>query len=262
MRTRSPAIPGTGSPGSLLRILLALVACLGLTTPLMSQPASASESTLSTPGFETGDLSGWTATGTAFNGSVTDQPGWGWGCCFNQQGTYHLWGFAGGGDAPTGTVTSEPFTLTGTGMVSVLVSGGRNDDQLYVALTTLDGTILQDHAPLQRNPLRAERVHRCRRVSHAEGDAEQQLELRGDIQELADGVGVDAEYGLRDAGQPPGRQREQEVLRIHADVAGRPYPVAERRHEQERGMGSAVELQVLADRRPPARSERSTPRAW
>lgn len=108
----------------------------------MSQPASASESTLSNPGFETGDLSGWTATGTAFNGSVTDQPGWGWGCCFNQQGTYHLWGFAGGGDAPTGTVTSEPFTLTGTGMVSVLVSGGRNDDQLYVALTTLDGTIL------------------------------------------------------------------------------------------------------------------------
>lgn len=61
---------------------------------------------------------------------------------------------------------------------------------------------MQDHAPLQRNPLRAERVHRCRRVSHAEGDAEQQLELRGDIQELADGVGVDAEYGLRDAGQP------------------------------------------------------------
>ena len=150
MRTRSPAIPGTGSPGSLLRILLALVACLGLTTPLMSQPASASESTLSNPGFETGDLSGWTATGTAFNGSVTDQPGWGWGCCFNQQGTYHLWGFAGGGDAPTGTVTSEPFTLTGTGMVSALVSGGRNDDQLYVALTTLDGTILQGHRNRRR----------------------------------------------------------------------------------------------------------------
>src|SRR3954468_16614862 len=142
MRTRSPAIPRTGSPGSLLRILLALVACLGLTTPLMSQPASASETTLSNPGFETGDLSGWTTTGTAFNGSVTNQPGWGWGCCFNQQGTYHLWGFAGGGDAPPGTVTSEPFTLTGTGMVSVLVSGGSNDDQLYVALTTLDGTIL------------------------------------------------------------------------------------------------------------------------
>ncbi|MFF7865451.1 GH32 C-terminal domain-containing protein [Streptomyces qaidamensis] len=113
-----------------------------MTTPLMSGQAGASESTLSNPGFERGDLSGWSTTGTAFHGSVTNQPGWGWGCCFNQQGTYHLWGFAGGGDAPTGTVTSEPFTLTGTGMVSVLVSGGRNDDQLYVALTTPDGTVL------------------------------------------------------------------------------------------------------------------------
>jgi hypothetical protein len=108
----------------------------------MTAPADASESILSNPDFETGDLSGWTTTGTAFNGAVTDKPGWGWGCCFNQQGTHHLWGFAGGGDAPTGTVTSEPFTVTGTGMVSALVSGGRNDNDLYVALTTLDGTVL------------------------------------------------------------------------------------------------------------------------
>ncbi|MGW0473851.1 hypothetical protein [Streptomyces coeruleorubidus] len=64
-----------------------------MTTPLMSGQAGASESTLSNPGFERGDLSGWSTTGTAFNGSVTNQPGWGWGCCFNQQGTYHLWGF-------------------------------------------------------------------------------------------------------------------------------------------------------------------------
>ncbi|WP_169731572.1 hypothetical protein [Streptomyces glaucescens] len=127
---------------SLLRLLLALAICLGLTSPLMTQTASANETTLSNPGFESGDLRGWTTTGTAFNGSVTDDPGWGWGCCFNQQGSYHLWGFAAGGDAATGTVTSEPFTLTGTGMVSVLVSGGRNDNDLYAALTTLDGSVL------------------------------------------------------------------------------------------------------------------------
>ncbi|MER6147430.1 hypothetical protein [Streptomyces hirsutus] len=36
---------------------------------------------------------------------------------------------------------SEPFTLTGTGMVGALVSGGRNDNDLYVAPTTLDGTV-------------------------------------------------------------------------------------------------------------------------
>ncbi|MCX5314613.1 hypothetical protein [Streptomyces sp. NBC_00154] len=91
-----------------MRLLLALTICLGLTSPLMSEPASASETTLSNPGFETGDLSGWTTTGTAFNGAVTDDPGWGWGCCFNQEGTHHLWGFAAGGDAATETVTSEP----------------------------------------------------------------------------------------------------------------------------------------------------------
>ncbi|MGC9381293.1 GH32 C-terminal domain-containing protein [Streptomyces sp. MH13] len=108
----------------------------------MTQTADAAETSLSNPDFESGDLSGWTTTGTAFTGTVTDDPGWGWGCCFNQQGSYHLWGFAAGGDAATGTVTSEPFTLTGTGMVSVLVSGGRNESDLYAALTTLDGTIL------------------------------------------------------------------------------------------------------------------------
>ncbi|MEW2181308.1 hypothetical protein AB0890_33920, partial [Streptomyces sp. NPDC005406] len=101
----------------------------------MTHTADAAETTLSNPGFETGDLKGWTTTGTAFDGAVTDKPGWGWGCCFNQAGTHHLWGFASGSDTPTGTVTSEPFTLTGTGMVSVLVSGGRNDNDLYAALT-------------------------------------------------------------------------------------------------------------------------------
>ncbi|WP_169796137.1 glycoside hydrolase family 32 protein [Streptomyces hirsutus] len=127
---------------SLLRLLLALAICLGLTSPLMTQTAGATGTTLTNPGFESGDLSGWTTTGTAFNGAVSDDPGWGWGCCFNQQGSYHLWGFAAGGDAPMGTVTSEAFTLTGTGMVSALVSGGRNENDLYVALTTLDGTVL------------------------------------------------------------------------------------------------------------------------
>ncbi|TXS47923.1 glycoside hydrolase [Streptomyces sp. or43] len=142
MRTRSPAKPATTSRSNVLRLLLALTICLGLTSPLMSQPARASETALSNPGFETGDLRGWTTTGTAFDGAVTDDPGWGWGCCFNQEGTHHLWGFAGAGDDATGTVTSEPFTVTGTGMISALVSGGRNEAQLYVALTAPDGTVL------------------------------------------------------------------------------------------------------------------------
>ncbi|MFF6829506.1 GH32 C-terminal domain-containing protein [Streptomyces longwoodensis] len=132
----------SGPPLFLLRVLLALAVCAGLMSPLATASARASATALSNPDFEKGDLSGWTTTGTAFSKGVSNQPGWGWGCCFNQQGSYHLWGFASGGDAATGTVTSEAFTLTGTGMVSALVSGGRNDNDLYVALTTLDGTIL------------------------------------------------------------------------------------------------------------------------
>ncbi|MER5842612.1 hypothetical protein ACWGPD_38175 [Streptomyces hirsutus] len=71
-----------------MRLLLALAICLGLTSPLMTQTVGATETSPSNPGFESGDLSGWTTTGTASTGAVTDDPGRG--CCFDQQGAYHL----------------------------------------------------------------------------------------------------------------------------------------------------------------------------
>ncbi|GLW55061.1 GH32 C-terminal domain-containing protein [Kitasatospora phosalacinea] len=126
-----------------LRLLLALLFCLPMGSVLTAHQAVAATGDLVNPGFETGDLSGWTATGNAFQGGATSETGWGWGCCFNQQGTYHLWGFKAAGDAGTGTLTSSPFTLSGTGTVSLLVSGGQDPDNLYVALTTADGTVLQ-----------------------------------------------------------------------------------------------------------------------
>ncbi|MDD1063539.1 hypothetical protein NMG29_36175, partial [Streptomyces cocklensis] len=84
-------------------MLLALLLCLPLGSVLTAPSASAAAIDIVNPGFETGDLSGWTPSGTAFQaGSVSSDPGWGWGCCFNQQGTYHLWGFKAGGDAAVG----------------------------------------------------------------------------------------------------------------------------------------------------------------
>ncbi|WP_251491452.1 GH32 C-terminal domain-containing protein [Actinacidiphila cocklensis] len=125
-------------------MLLALLLCLPLGSVLTAPSASAAAIDIVNPGFETGDLSGWTPSGTAFQaGSVSSDPGWGWGCCFNQQGTYHLWGFKAGGDAAVGMLTSDAFTLSGTGMVSALVSGGNDPDHEYVALTLADGTVLQ-----------------------------------------------------------------------------------------------------------------------
>ena len=108
-------------------------AALSVTAPLA---ANAAANTIDNPSFETGDLTGWTvASGSAFSdANVSDATDWGWGCCFNPDGTYHLWGAASGGDAPTGTLRSSDFTLGGIGEISFLIGGGNDIDNLYVAL--------------------------------------------------------------------------------------------------------------------------------
>ncbi len=73
------------------------------------------------PGFESGDLTGWTSTGTAFNSSPTQEPlspNWsGW------EGQHYLnsWSTADTFEA-TGTLRSAPFRLT-LGVVEFLISG-------------------------------------------------------------------------------------------------------------------------------------------
>ena len=95
------------------------------------------------PGFETGDLTGWTATGTAFTAAVTSRTTWDWGCCFGQEGTYHAWGFLSGRDEATGTLTSSEFEVSGAGEISLLVGGGNDPDNLYAALVRAsDGAVL------------------------------------------------------------------------------------------------------------------------
>jgi fructan beta-fructosidase len=95
--------------------------------------------TIVNPSFETGTLQGWTATGDAFQGGVTSDTSFGWGCCFGQAGSFHLWGFKAKGDAATGTLTSSPFKLAGSGKISFLVSGGNSAADLYVALLPAAG---------------------------------------------------------------------------------------------------------------------------
>jgi hypothetical protein len=87
---------------------------------------------LQNPSFETGDLTGWTITGDAF--TVTNDNRWSWGGPFNQDGTYHVWGFKKNGDDATGTLQSSTFVLSGTGQITFLASGGINMEHLYVAL--------------------------------------------------------------------------------------------------------------------------------
>ncbi|WP_373229357.1 GH32 C-terminal domain-containing protein [Cohnella sp.] len=86
--------------------------------------------------FETGDLTGWTiVSGNAFTaGDVTSSRNWGWGGPFKQNNTYHLWGYKEGADSQAGTLRSQNFVLGGTGKIDMLIGGGDNAANLYVAL--------------------------------------------------------------------------------------------------------------------------------
>ncbi|GIM30378.1 levanase [Clostridium polyendosporum] len=98
-------------------------------------------------GFETGNLTGWTATGTEWsNKNITDITTW-WGGLFNRSGKYHCLGYidpatGGLGDAGTGTLESSEFTLGGNGQINFLVAGGDDVKNLYVTLETADGNEL------------------------------------------------------------------------------------------------------------------------
>ncbi|AEI40445.1 GH32 C-terminal domain-containing protein [Paenibacillus mucilaginosus] len=104
---------------------------------------STTPDTLENPGFETGDWSGWTTDGDAFTGALTDQSSFGDPAApYGQEGTYHVSGY-GKADKDTGTLTSRPFRLSGTGFVTFLVGGGANPNDLYVALVRAsDQTVL------------------------------------------------------------------------------------------------------------------------
>ncbi|WP_254450342.1 GH32 C-terminal domain-containing protein [Cohnella herbarum] len=86
--------------------------------------------------FESGNLTGWTVvSGNAFSAAdVTTDVNWGWGGPFNQNGSYHLWGFKDGGDSQVGVLKSETFTLGGNGAIDFLIGGGNDINNLYVAL--------------------------------------------------------------------------------------------------------------------------------
>jgi Obg family GTPase CgtA len=83
------------------------------------------------------------------------------------------------------------------GTVHIPVQQARPVNDLLLVKET--GGVVQDDTLLQRGPFHAEAVGRRGFVGGAEGDSEQQLEVCGDVQELADGVGVEPEHGLRDA---------------------------------------------------------------
>lgn len=85
---------------------------------------------LSNPGFETGNLSGWTSEGEAFEDAVTNNAAVN-GTSYGHIGTYHL--SSSNSDSASGTLTSETFKLGGIGEIELLV-GGSNSGKQYVEL--------------------------------------------------------------------------------------------------------------------------------
>ncbi|MEU6882299.1 GH32 C-terminal domain-containing protein [Streptomyces sp. NPDC046712] len=94
------------------------------------------------PGFDTGDLTGWTVTeGTAFGPAAVTTTDTYWGGPFQHRGSHHLWGYAAAGDDATGTLTSTSFAAPAR--ISFLIGGGWDPERLYVALIRdSDGQVL------------------------------------------------------------------------------------------------------------------------
>jgi len=86
------------------------------------------------PGFETGNLSGWTVVeGGAFGpNSVSDETTW-WTeqIPYNQEGKYHLngWRYP---ESEKGKLRSSTFRLAGCGWITFKLGGGGNPNEVYI----------------------------------------------------------------------------------------------------------------------------------
>ncbi|MBP2112821.1 GH32 C-terminal domain-containing protein [Paenibacillus silagei] len=92
------------------------------------------------PGFETGNLTGWTVVeGEAFGpNSVSDETTyWVEQIPYNQEGTYHLNGLKYN-ESATGKLRSSTFELGGTGWITFRLGGGKHTDQVYVNVINAD----------------------------------------------------------------------------------------------------------------------------
>nr|WP_328803631.1 GH32 C-terminal domain-containing protein [Paenibacillus puerhi] len=96
--------------------------------------------TIQNPGFETGDLTGWTVIdGRAFGPqSVSNETTyWAEGIPYQQEGTYHLngWRYQ---ETETGRLRSSTFNLGGSGWITFMLGGGRHTDQNYIEIHNAD----------------------------------------------------------------------------------------------------------------------------
>ncbi|OQC10059.1 MAG: Sucrose-6-phosphate hydrolase [Tenericutes bacterium ADurb.Bin087] len=112
---------------TLLALLSTIVSSCGNTSAV-----SEKELKLQNGGFETGDLTGWSATGDAFS-DVSVQIADSSGKKHRVEGEFYL---DSGvlGRFKTGTLKSDTFTLEGNGLIGILLGGVRDKSLCYVSL--------------------------------------------------------------------------------------------------------------------------------
>lgn len=136
-------------------------------TAKLVEPEAASEEAGNVPvgvdgkplnlGFESGDLTNWTATGDAFKGQPVKQDGisqrWG-GQSSNKNGQFFIGGYEIVQDAGVGTLTSQPFTVTHP-YASFLVAGGNSNATRVDVVAIKDGneTVISTSVGQQREQM-------------------------------------------------------------------------------------------------------------
>ena len=89
--------------------------------------------------FETGDLTGWTASNSdkPILGISRDYTWWNECYLFNRAGSFFLSGWEGG-EANTGTLTSSSFLLDGSGFITYRLGGGKDKDKCHIEFLDAD----------------------------------------------------------------------------------------------------------------------------
>lgn len=86
--------------------------------------------------FETGDLYGWTREGNIGDVSY-DYIWWNEWYTFNKSGAFHFSGF-NGAEGDRGTLTSSPFTVAGSGIITYRLGGGMDNSLCYMEVVDAD----------------------------------------------------------------------------------------------------------------------------
>lgn len=83
--------------------------------------------------FETGNLFGWTTTeGDRIVGVISDSTWWNEGYTYNKDGRYHADGWnAANNEASQGTLESSEFIIGGSGIITLKLGGGINENCYY-----------------------------------------------------------------------------------------------------------------------------------